>query len=913
MRSWWYGLIAEYLVGISIFGVILCDDLSPREYAYVGFAFELVLIFAFVIGVGIEFKQCRTRWRLADMMKQVRAFMRFAQVSWSYIFLLVLLVVVFAATVWGVCEYLCGLMCNYVSRMTRHPFWSALILALCVMLTAKILASWRRKISWAHELEHRRAGYKRRDAPEDKLSRSISVDAILKALRHPDSVGTEYVGFFGCWGEGKTFVLEQVKDKLSEEKDLRLELVDFCPWRCMNKKFLPLALFECVGEAVDRRMNANHSYIFNRFGMSVAGVQVGEFLGALPTVGGILRAVWEFWMPNEKLKDRLNGILKRYKDSFRVVVVIDDVDRLPPDDICDLTRLICANGNLDNVTYLVAADKKYLARALQKMVGIRTDDIRDGNAYLEKVFRKRIYLPKLPADRLPGEFCEWLHGFCNQNSLDYPEKELGGAIGEFIFSFLRTMRDVEVLCNAVANEYVEMTQILGAQPNVYLADFVALMAIKYYEEDFYNSIFANRKEYINFTNVLVKDLARQFTEVELKKLLANDADEVAWSRMLKFLNSCVGLRCVSGVEKGGASQYRYDVDQDVATSNFRLQSAFCFENYFTGLTASGLAVGRTHLNEFYDSIGDTDKAVKLLEDMARHGGLGVFLRVLANQLQSPIMKHVPNFMRVLCRISERVFDGELLPVAGGTGTDSGRDVFDYIRVCVKRVLEDSDTHPRSVYSHALLDVFESENSIKLLAWCIEVEHKQHGERGANSPIAWFTDDDFDSLQKLYLRHFVHLQSAGKLFNAPLNHSIRKVAVRVAKNIGDAAVNEVRDCIKTDIGQYPNVLEIARLFSVELEERPAVMILGVNYIDLEKFVGVERMRESLKVHVPIMSAQAYAYYKILCAMIERAQTGASIDENAQSAYLHNDNELRLEILDRLGDTERIPLAPPFVWT
>ena len=145
MRSWWYDLIAEYLVGISIFGVILCDDLSPREYAYVGLFFELVLVFVLLIGVGIELKQCWGRWYVTDVMKRAGAFMRFAQVSWIYIFLLVLLVVVFSATVWGVCEYLCGLMCNYVTRMMRHPFWSMLITALCVMLIVKVLALWRRK------------------------------------------------------------------------------------------------------------------------------------------------------------------------------------------------------------------------------------------------------------------------------------------------------------------------------------------------------------------------------------------------------------------------------------------------------------------------------------------------------------------------------------------------------------------------------------------------------------------------------------------------------------------------------------------------------------------------------------------------------------------------------------------------
>ena len=103
------------------------------------------------------------------------------------------------------------------------------------------------------------------------------------------------------------------------------------------------------------------------------------------------------------------------------------------------------------------------------------------------------------------------------------------------------------------------------------------------------------------------------------------------------------------------------------------------------------------------------------------------------------------------------------------------------------------------------------------------------------------------------------------------------------------------------------------FSFELEEWPVVMVFGVNYTDLEKFVGAEHMRDALGTHVDALSAQAYAYYKILCSMIERARTGASTDGNAQSAYLHNDNELRLEMLSRLGDDARTPLAPPMVWT
>jgi len=75
----------------------------------------------------------------------------------------------------------------------------------------------------------------------------------------------------------------------------------------------------------------------------------------------------------------------------RMVVIVDDIDRLEVSQVRDVVRLIKLVADFPNITYLLAYDGDRVARALA------TGDLAEGRAYLEKIVQVSTGSPRRAA------------------------------------------------------------------------------------------------------------------------------------------------------------------------------------------------------------------------------------------------------------------------------------------------------------------------------------------------------------------------------------------------------------------------------------------------------------------------------------------------------------------------------------
>ena len=77
-------------------------------------------------------------------------------------------------------------------------------------------------------------------------------------------------------------------------------------------------------------------------------------------------------------------IIKRELEALdtQLVIVLDDVDRLRPDEVRDIVRLVRLFGDFPNTIYMLAFDRKRVEQCLGE-----DDGIERGCAYLEKTSR----------------------------------------------------------------------------------------------------------------------------------------------------------------------------------------------------------------------------------------------------------------------------------------------------------------------------------------------------------------------------------------------------------------------------------------------------------------------------------------------------------------------------------------------
>ena len=90
------------------------------------------------------------------------------------------------------------------------------------------------------------------------------------------------------------------------------------------------------------------------------------------------------------------------KQSRRILIVIDDIDRLTGEEIRQLFRLVKAVADFPNVLYLLAFDKEVVIKALDEFHGI------PGKEYLEKIVQVPFELPSADKAEIRPLFFERL-------------------------------------------------------------------------------------------------------------------------------------------------------------------------------------------------------------------------------------------------------------------------------------------------------------------------------------------------------------------------------------------------------------------------------------------------------------------------------------------------------------------------
>ncbi len=148
-----------------------------------------------------------------------------------------------------------------------------------------------------------------------------------------------------------------------------------------------------LGDDVQRALRA-YTEIISRLA-PLAGVAAQA---AVPGVGSLIKdflvAVGQRKDPTlDERKSALERSLKSLGDK-KVVIVVDDLDRLSPKEAAEMIALVKSLGNLPNVVYLLSYDSAVMASHIRKVLDV------DGYGYLEKIVQYRRSLPLLAANAL---------------------------------------------------------------------------------------------------------------------------------------------------------------------------------------------------------------------------------------------------------------------------------------------------------------------------------------------------------------------------------------------------------------------------------------------------------------------------------------------------------------------------------
>lgn len=292
---------------------------------------------------------------------------------------------------------------------------------------------------------------------------------ILKSAAGPESL---VIGLYGPWGSGKTSVINLVENALSRKDDdgkAGVSVVRFEPWNYLTAEQLLAQFLKEVEGALDKdaygrrklfgKLRGKRPEVLNAFaayseallmtagaaaslaGAPLAGVAVPAFGNRLTSR---LRKSADRAGSVSAKKQRLEEELLKF--DGRVVVIIDDIDRLPNDQVRMVFQLVASLAKLPKINYLLSFDEEVVTRALSEVQKC------DGAEYLEKVVQVPVRLPSISSGDLERILLKDINAIFEAFSYrreDLDDKRWNGVCLTFLNNRFSTIREVRRFSNAL--------------------------------------------------------------------------------------------------------------------------------------------------------------------------------------------------------------------------------------------------------------------------------------------------------------------------------------------------------------------------------------------------------------------------------------------------------------------------------
>ena len=291
---------------------------------------------------------------------------------------------------------------------------------------------------------------------KDEIRRIVSI------IKDSDKNKTWSLAVTAQWGMGKTSFINCIVNQLEKEKD-KIEVFVFNPRTSKSVATIQedfFTQFTCILSKYDSRC----SHFIKDY---MSALQLIDNRGLVETAIHFYR-VWNKVDLKESIKKTLKRIPKK------VLVVIDDFDRLSKDEIVEVLKLIDSNAAFPNMFFMTAYDKKQV----NKYFG----DI--GNAedacFVDKFFNLEFAIPLRPYTYISRFIEEELKKKFPAN--DNQEIQFNDSVTRFqnLFrQYVPTLRDAKRYINQFALDYREV------EGDVVLHEFILVQLIKYrYPEEY---------------------------------------------------------------------------------------------------------------------------------------------------------------------------------------------------------------------------------------------------------------------------------------------------------------------------------------------------------------------------------------------------------------------------------------------
>jgi predicted KAP-like P-loop ATPase len=289
----------------------------------------------------------------------------------------------------------------------------------------------------------------------DEFAKSLAIDVQLA----PRASGF-VIGLSGPWGSGKTSILKLAAYELRDDVSA---VVTFNPWLFAGAEQLVTHFFaELAGQLErsgrDQRIQRIAAGL-SKYGRLVSPLRYAPLVGGIAGLASDAAKSFGDSLHSADLSAEIQAEAIR-ADLLNldkpILVLVDDLDRLRPEEIVDVVRLIRLVGDFPNLVYIVAFDQKVVESALGNGGS-------EGKAYLEKIIHVSHAVPAARHEDLTRLLADALaEAVPDPDALRFDDQRFSSLFWDDVRPFFQTVRDVRRFMNTVRSSI----ELLGARGSV---------------------------------------------------------------------------------------------------------------------------------------------------------------------------------------------------------------------------------------------------------------------------------------------------------------------------------------------------------------------------------------------------------------------------------------------------------------
>ncbi len=360
---------------------------------------------------------------------------------------------------------------------------------------------------------------------DDKFQRYPFSKRIAETIVSRTDKESLVIGIYGNWGEGKSSVINFIEDNLTKKENIIV--CKFNPWRFKDETDLLNGFFSLLASELQKSLVKEHEKIANLLSDYVEGLNL--VIGSPNGIGKVMQKLLSKagTVSVEERKKRIERFLEQEKR--RIVVFIDDIDRLEKKEIQSIFRLIKLTADFNFTSYILAFDDKMVANAIGEIYGEGNEEA--GRNFLEKIIQVPLRLPVAQKEALKNFCFKQVENAIETNKIEFTQED-ASSFGRALVSFILPKLETPRMAIRYGNTLAFAMPLLFKEANI--VDVMLIEAIKVFYPKLYDFIRLNPDYFIRGYNsihsrgeVKDEDRKKKLKEeiVSLSKYYYNESDE----------------------------------------------------------------------------------------------------------------------------------------------------------------------------------------------------------------------------------------------------------------------------------------------------------------------------------------------------------------------------------------------------